>query len=192
MEQLSAKSALVVELERELQTAANDSAKVPYPSFHPYSLIESDWKSHFSISFVHFPHMFSLLQAAAQADQLQLEMDLWPHLTNIILFWHSLCFGSHALSLEAVWTCWICCCFMSEWCQVSCIDSPKCIGKSFNQWLASGVKIQSILSQWHCRSTEHSYLYLLPLCACCKEQKLEQMTTKNQTLQDLENPCIHV
>ena len=42
MEQLSAKSALVVELEKELQTAANDSAKVPYPSFHPYSLIESD------------------------------------------------------------------------------------------------------------------------------------------------------
>jgi len=27
---------------------------------------------------------------------------------------------------------------------------------------------------------------------CCKEQKLEETTTKNQTLQDLENPCIYM
>ena len=33
VEQLSAKSALVVELEKKLQMAANNSAKVPYPYF---------------------------------------------------------------------------------------------------------------------------------------------------------------
>ena len=51
------------------------------------------------------------------------------------------------LRLQAVLICWICYCFTSEWCQVSSIDGPKCIGKNFNQWLASGVNIQSILSQ---------------------------------------------
>ena len=59
----------------------------------------------------------------------------------------------------------------------------------------NGLQVESKFnpsSHRHCRSTAHSYLYLLPICACCKDQKLEEMTTKNQTLQDLGNPCIHV
>ena len=36
MEQLSAASSRVVELEKELQMAANDSAKVPYSSIFHY------------------------------------------------------------------------------------------------------------------------------------------------------------
>ena len=95
LEQLSAASSRVVELEEELQMAANDSAKVPYSSIFidfPWSkATESIWKWYFSIIFLEFSIHVSL-QAVAQVDQLLQEMDLWPHLANIFLVWHSLCF----------------------------------------------------------------------------------------------------
>ena len=100
---------------------------------------ESIWK-YLKVIFLHHARSFSIyvsLQTFAQVDQLQQEMDLWPHLTNMILVRHSPCFG-----------------------HVTCIAGP--------------LRILSCIC-----------------CQCvCKEQKLEETTTKNQTLQDLGNPCI--
>ena len=104
---------------------------------------ESIWK-YLKVIFLHHARSFSIhvsLQTFAQVDQLQQEMDLWLHLANIILVWHSLRFG-----------------------HVTCIAGPL-----------------RILTCICCQC----------VCVCvCKEQKLEETTTKNQTLQDLGNPCI--
>ena len=159
-------SSRVVELEEELQMAANDSAKVPYSSIFidfPWSkATESIWKWYFSIIFLEFS-IYVSLQAVAPVDQLQQEMDLWPHLANIISVWHSLCFG-HVTYIACPLRILTCIC-----CQCVCVCA-RVRNRSWRRRLRKirhcrtwEILVYSILTQYTCKNRT-AWFHIISLC----------------------------